>query len=321
MALDFNIIKILLWAKNLGVSFNQTLTLGRQGLHCPPRRLRHAVLDFGLDAKPEEVDRCFHREPCGPLYADEFFRFLGAKELVSVDHSDFEGATLLHDLNEPFPEQERGRFDLVFDGGTLEHVFDYPAALRHCLELPSAGGHFLTITPASNLMGHGFYQLSPELFFRVFTAENGFELRKFVLFDCLKTDAPFFQINDPARTGLRTELRSSKAFYLAVLARRTAIAPVLARPPQQSDYAADWQRHLMEPRAEATRSGFIWQIRRACNLHIPFWLRNCKNVLVRSWRCGAPRLSNRRHFRRLSAEEIFRERAPLRDAPLLAPDP
>ena len=59
------------------------------------------------------------------LYADEFFRFLGAKEMASVDLSNFEEATMLHDLNERFPEKVRGHFDLVVDGGTLEHIFNY----------------------------------------------------------------------------------------------------------------------------------------------------------------------------------------------------
>jgi hypothetical protein len=33
------------------------------------------------------------------------------------------------------------------------------------------------VTPANNQMGHGFYQFSPELFFRVFSQENGYLLR------------------------------------------------------------------------------------------------------------------------------------------------
>src|SRR2546426_934602 len=168
MGMDFNVIKVLLWAKNLGASFERTATLGRQGFECTPRRLQRAARDFGLFATVQDVKHCFQRPPLGALYADEFLRLIGAKEIVSVDRSDFEGATLLHDLNEPFPDEERGRFNLVFDGGTLEHIFNYPAALRHCLELVGTGGHFITIAPAHNMMGHGFYQISPELFFRVF---------------------------------------------------------------------------------------------------------------------------------------------------------
>ena len=104
MGLDFNAVKMLLWARNLGVSFERTLTLGRQNLDCSPTRAYRAFRDFGLPGSREEIERCLHRPLMQQLYADELLRFLGARDLVSVDYSDFEGATLLHDLNRPFPE-------------------------------------------------------------------------------------------------------------------------------------------------------------------------------------------------------------------------
>ena len=70
------------------------------------------------------------------------------------------------------------RFTSVIDSGTLEHVLNYPVALKHCMELGSLGGHFLAITPANHFFGHGFYQFSPDLFYRVFTLENGFGIQQ-----------------------------------------------------------------------------------------------------------------------------------------------
>src|SRR5436190_23618464 len=122
MALDFNSVKFLFWAKNLGVSLNRTLTLGRQGLSCEPGRVWRAARSFNLSGTRAEIERCFHRNFGHDIYADELLRFLGAKEVVSVDRSGFEGATLLHDLNEPFPKSLQCSFDLVIDGGTLEHI-------------------------------------------------------------------------------------------------------------------------------------------------------------------------------------------------------
>src|SRR6267378_3760965 len=130
MALDFNAVKVLLWARNLGVSFERTLTLGRQGLSCSPGELRKGLHDFGFKVSSEQVKGIFEHAPMTSLFAEELLRFLGAAEVVSVDRSDFEGATMLHDLNEPFPQSAHGRFSLVLDAGTLEHIFNYPAALR-----------------------------------------------------------------------------------------------------------------------------------------------------------------------------------------------
>lgn len=314
MAVDFNAVKLLFWAKNLGASFERTLTLGHQGLVCSPRRFRRTVADFGLAATRDEIDRCFHRLVMGPLYADSLLRFLGAKEVVSVDKSDFESATLLHDLNDRFPESEWGRSDFVFDGGTLEHIFNYPAALLHCLELVRVGGHFLTITPAHNLMGHGFYQISPELFFRVFCPPNGFVLRKIVLFDSSQTDADFFQVNDPAGTGRRTELAYRRPMLLAALAQRTANGPLLNLIPQQSDYVSNWEKHRQESVADApTRAGTLDRLRKRLNPYWPFWLRRWKDLALYYRQRGSIKLHSSEHFRRLAREEVFRERsAPVR---------
>jgi hypothetical protein len=311
MALDFNSIKFLLWAKNLGVSFERTLTLGHQGFNCPSAKFKRTLKDFGISATQEEINHCFSHAPMTALYADGFFRFLGAKETASVDRSDFEGATLLHDFNERFPENVRGHFDLVVDGGTLEHIFNYPAALRNCLELPRVGGHFVTITPASGQMGHGFYQFSPELFFRVFSEENGFTICKIILFDISKTEAVFYEVKDPSITRQRSELFTSRPLQMAVLAQKTAEIPVFAKPPQQSDYVTVWESHKKNSASDKARShvGLFKRLRIKLNLYWPFWLRRLRDTWKYRWQHGLPNLNNHRHFRRLSHEEISRERA------------
>jgi SAM-dependent methyltransferase len=302
MAVDFNTAKFLLWAKNLGVNFSRTATLGHLGLNCPPRALRRAAQDFGIPATGGQINRCFLREPCKDVFADEFFRILGAGELVTIDRSDFEGATFLHDLNEPFPESMRGRFDLVLDSGTLEHIFNYQAALKHSLELLRVGGHFITVTPANGFMGHGFYQFSPELFFGVFNEQNGFVLRKIVLFETFKGDSPFYEVNNPAVIGRRVELNASGPVLMAVLAQKTADVPILARPPQQSDYVAAWSR----PAQAIDQSTALGKWRVALNPYWPAWLRKLKTRLTRR---GEPAtLNNPRSFRRLSRKAVADER-------------
>ena len=286
------------------------MTLGHLGLTCAPWRLRRAARDFSLSGTQGEIDRCFRKEFGTALYADEFLRFLGAKEVVSVDRSDFEGATLVHDLNQRFPERLRSSFDLVLDGGTLEHIFDFPSALRHCMELLSSGGHFIITAPANQSMGHGFYQFSPELFFRVFDAKNGFRLRKIVLFECSKTDAPFYEVKDPVLVGGRVELNSSKAVMLAVLAQKTVEVPIFTRMPQQSDYVAAWNKHQTTTTgAGMGRSSLIRRLRAAVNPYLPFWLRFAKEQFVSRRKHGPPSLNNHLQFRRLSRREIICERS------------
>ena len=73
---------------------------------------------------------------------DEFF-FLstGARSFESLDATDYEGCDFVHDLNcAPVPEELRGRFDLVVDFGTIEHVFHIPNFMRNVWELLAPGG-------------------------------------------------------------------------------------------------------------------------------------------------------------------------------------
>ncbi len=98
---------------------------------------------------------------------------MGATRIESIDKADYEEATILHDMNQPVPDQLKGSFSLVFESGTLEHVFNFPQSIKNCMEMVRVGGHFVGITIANNLMGHGFYQFSPELYYRVLSPEMG----------------------------------------------------------------------------------------------------------------------------------------------------
>ena len=80
-----------------------------------------------------------------------FLEFLGAEEVSSMDFSDYEQSELVHDLNEPIPSEWRGRYDFVLDGGTLEHVFNFPCAIRNAMELVAVGGHFYGEQPGRQL--------------------------------------------------------------------------------------------------------------------------------------------------------------------------
>ena len=71
----------------------------------------------------------------------------------------------------------------MIESGSLEHIFNFPVAITNLAGMLKVGGTLFVTTPANNLMGHGFYQFSPELMFRVFSDENGFALRDVLLFE------------------------------------------------------------------------------------------------------------------------------------------
>lgn len=68
-------------------------------------------------------------------WADEFLKALGATQIEYIDNSAYEGATIIQDLGDPVPLNLHNGFDFVFDGGTLEHVFNFPVGIQNCMNL------------------------------------------------------------------------------------------------------------------------------------------------------------------------------------------
>jgi SAM-dependent methyltransferase len=94
-----------------------------------------------------------------------FFRMLGYETVDALDISDYEGANIVGDLNDPaLPERFTRRYDLIYDSGTIEHVFDITVALRSIDQLVKPGGSVVHATPSNGFLDHGFWQVSPDLF-------------------------------------------------------------------------------------------------------------------------------------------------------------
>jgi SAM-dependent methyltransferase len=250
MGIDLHNLQLLAHARDLGASFTRTIGIGRQAVFIDARELEQHRALRGLPALVEPA-----AEPGAPRYFEPLMRqWLAAEHVDSVDASPYEGASLLHDMNLPWPAggQERGGYDAVLDFGCLEHVFDFPTAWRNCVDLCRVGGHLLHSLPANNLAGHGFYQFSPELFFNLYQEKNGFALRG--LWFALKADPRhWWRVADPGEVKRRVTLRNSHEVYLLVVATKIAEVGVLPAP-QQSDYArGEWLKAAPQRTAAGSR--------------------------------------------------------------------
>jgi SAM-dependent methyltransferase len=74
-----------------------------------------------------------------------FFGALGATEVHAVDHSDFEGADIIHDMNQPIPASLEGIADLILDGSTLDNVHDPAFALMNYNRMLRPGGRIVSV--------------------------------------------------------------------------------------------------------------------------------------------------------------------------------
>ena len=273
MGLTTNCAKFLFFCLRQKVSFAETIMLGRQDMYASKIDILNFSAKTGLAKIAEGID-------WKKKYAEPLFELLGAIKIDSLDYSDYEQASVIHDLNFQLPEYLKNRYSVVFDGGTLEHVFNFPEALKSCMDMLKPGGHFISVTPANNQCGHGFYQLSPELFFSVFSKERGFQLKTLLL----AVDIPgqgirdWFEVSDPKQVKSRVTLSNGFPTYIMILAQKLENVANEKLVAYQSDYAEVWATH-------ETIDSEVSRVKKIYKAIIPLFVRNA----IHRWRNGASR--------------------------------
>ncbi len=237
MALNINGTKFLLLARSRGVDFSRTAMIGRQELFATADQLAANLLLFNY---PNALETAAKIVADSGGYAESFLRFLGAAEITSFDASDYEDASIVHDFNTPISSEFKSKYTCVLDGGTLEHVFNFPVAIKNCMEMAKVGGHYLSITPTNNQCGHGFYQFSPELLYRVFSEANGFEVEKMMIFEETR-NCVWHEVADPDVVKERVTLMNSYSTMILLVSKKVRETQIFATTPQQSDYVSAWQ--------------------------------------------------------------------------------
>ena len=74
-------------------------------------------------------------------YAEMLLKYLFWKQNISdaIDYSDYEGVIVVGDLNEPATTLCDKKFDLVIDGGALEHLHNFPTAIYSVMDICNLG--------------------------------------------------------------------------------------------------------------------------------------------------------------------------------------
>jgi hypothetical protein len=298
MGIIYRQAKMLIDAHRAGVPMNRLLMIGHQSL-----LLHSSELEAIQGICPGTLSEYQWGE-----YADRFFmECLGVSEVKTLDYSAYEGADLLHDLNRPIPDDLKSRFDVVIEAGSLEHIFNFPVAIANVMQMIKVGGSIFASTVSNNLCGHGFYQFSPELIFRVFSAENGFELGRVLAVEArypgieLAPISDAFEVMDPARAGCRVGLMTERPIMLFFDARKTAESALFAKSPMQSDYAAAW---IANPKPESPRMpGWIRSLPFYSSLRVWFYKTPVAHKL-RNWLIGRSQirqysLKNKQLFKKI----------------------
>ncbi|HVY88229.1 MAG TPA: hypothetical protein VG942_05130 [Hyphomonadaceae bacterium] len=147
----------------MGVDFPQTRFLD----HCAGKgAMKGPMLALGslTIQETEETILKFAREWNYPQLAAEksgaaFFRErYGIQEYMSCDVNGLADEYI--DLGLPLPDKFKNRYMTVFNGGTLEHVFDLRQAMENIHDALAVGGVVIHTTPTT-WIDHGFVNHNP----------------------------------------------------------------------------------------------------------------------------------------------------------------
>lgn len=145
-----------------------------------------------------------------------------------VDIVASRGFEIVLDLNQPLAPELAGRYDLVYDGGTMEHCFNVGQVMRNITAFARVGGAIIHVNPI-NYYNHGFFNFNPT-FYHDYYNQSGHRLAS----DFFALHGPVLDsrsVSLPATAGFRTVPERSA---LLVVAEKLHDGP--AAWPTQSKY-------------------------------------------------------------------------------------
>ena len=247
--------------------YGTVLQLGRQEIYFGIDELRQWAGAVGGTLSETIPPRFVTNQylPGKQVIDDEtFFRSLGCGQVHSCDASLFEKATYQADLNQPVPAELHNCADFIFDGGTLEHVFNVPGVLRNIHSMLRTGGRIIHVLPVFNYVDHGFYNFSPTLFADYYAANRYRIEAQYIIAHTTDSasDAALFAYvpgcMDHLSVGGITPERFGKYNLLAVffVATKTpeSVSDVI---PQQGFYTQVWQGNAPGSRGKPEQFQFL----------------------------------------------------------------
>jgi len=261
----------------------QTVSISASELASRLRAHGNAVDDTAIEIDRTTTYRTLHASH--QASDRSIFRALGGCRVKALDVSPYEGAEIIHNLNEPIPDSLRESADFIVDGSTLDNVFDPAMALRNLAAMLKPGGRVLMIDAWSPR--DGSYQLCSPAWYFDFCVTNGFADCK--TYACISAGSranaywldPAFMRTAEARVRVPLLTCWWRIPFTLVLAEkaREPSSPIVS--PTQAHYRSEreWGRYLdnlavierstrphlarsvghMLPRTRSPRSnGFVW---------------------------------------------------------------
>jgi hypothetical protein len=239
------------------------LICGRQSMFLTPAEAEDLIRSHGLvprlsahecklDYETRIGGETQARRSGGFISDVSFFEMLGVSSLEFLDHSQYEGAQTVIDLNFPIPPEMEAKYDFIIDGGTLDNVFNPAQALMNFARMLRTGGRVLTYNFYASF--GATYTNLPHQWYLDYFALNRFQFAQTYIctFDGSDGRMSVYQANLAKRAASRDTILNFPIVEPTVGIGLTAYAVKAAdstweRQPSQECYrsASEWEE--MEP--------------------------------------------------------------------------
>jgi hypothetical protein len=256
-------IRLLMREGNREKFSGKVLQLGNQEVLTTEKRLEKTAQEENFKLLEANCDIGYGKSKFSDattVSSKYFFQRLGFKTVDALDFSDFEGANIVHDLNVPCNKDFKniGDYNLIFDGGTIEHIFSMPNILKNIFDLLSVGGRIMHSAPV-NMFNHGFYNYST-CFFEDFYSCNNFLINECAIIKWTERTWPdnaFYTLGDRNSQFIRS--LNPTTFDGATFAINFTATKIHKSTgdhiPQQGDYLIAW--NPSSDRADPHNSGLV----------------------------------------------------------------
>ncbi len=149
----------------------EVIELGSQDFWCPQKNLVNALFKaFGRTVEDGEL---LNTTNSSQLPARRLYEGIGIKyNCVDVDGRF---GSVVMDLNfDPVPANEKGKYGLITNHGTSEHILNQYNVFKAMHEFARVGGVFIHAVPFTVHLEHGFFNYQPN-FFEALARYNSYE--------------------------------------------------------------------------------------------------------------------------------------------------
>jgi hypothetical protein len=236
MGIDITALELILLSQRYVKHKNiNILTLGRQQIHITPNEINNSLNKYNFN---ELTNKFNYYE-----YSENFFRqLLNGICVDSIDNSNYENANIIHNMNLPYISSKK--YQYIYDGGTIEHIFNIPQVIENVINMLDIDGLFVSVTCNNNLSGHGMYQFSPEFFLSSLNKKYGMKIEAIYIGKVHTGFEEWIDVNDYKSGRNCSKFDSNVPVYILTIARKISDIRenlILNSPHQYSYEQGDWK--------------------------------------------------------------------------------